>query len=601
MQILLADPNLPHDAWRLKVGEDAKIWFFGKSYQQLAELRLAAQGVTFASTDHLDDVADELADELANLEEKLFLSLTPEWWDATNTAERSPYTSNLTLNAVRLVLLNRSLGAAKSHLVLTDDAGLWRAIERLARTRGYRLVRLPAKLSFRNKLGRLRTHIKKWLGAHIQTPWQLYGKWRLLKSLRRKASKKAPDIHPGSTLLLSWCGPKDILGDGTWNQDVMHGNIPAVLRQAGHDLRIMALPADWIVPFKVIAAKLLEAPEPVLLPYDLLRPLDFLKAALQSLNIYLPHGAQAQLDQVDITPLIHASLQEDRISSRLPFMLLFTAIGERLGNNKPRMVILPYEHQSWERRLIRRVHKAGIPVLGHQHSPFPLSLASAYPNQHERTRRAMPDRLLLQGEWERRQQIRHGADPNELFVIGSWRFSEALSTEPLPSHTAGPVLVCASIDLNESLELLHKAIMAVEGEVLVTFHPVTGQDFRLSLRKNLERLLPVKKLEMVRFLDIPTKDAFPGCRAMIHYTTGAAIMAVCAGLPTICLASEVKLDGDCLPSGATLRASNVEDIVTHLRRLADPQVHAAWSKQALFALKQGLAMPDPEALVKATK
>lgn len=598
-RIILLDPAEQDGAYAEYARPGVLVWYFASTYRHLLDLRMTAPGLRFVETSSLSSLGEDLAVPIANLSEQLFPSGPPDWWDACNTAERSSYTSSLSISIVRLVMLKQRLDEAESHLVFTDDAGLRDAIRCLAAENGLKLWEPDRKQPMiRQILARSFSKALQWMRAKPLFALRMIGNWLYLRGLRHLRKRPIPTLKEGATLILTWWGLNDIPAQGHSGQDTIHGRIPQVLGENGHDVTMVPLLVDWIYPFKALAQSILRSEEEVVLLLDLVTPWDIVRCVWQILFAGLRRDAVARIQGVNVLPLIKASLRKDHLNPRWPLMLLHGALGRRLAKGpKPRLIMLPHEHQPWERCLSRELHKADILVVAHQHSPFPRSLHSVHASRDEIRRGAAADRVLLQGEYERQRHLSFGFPSEGLYVVGAWRFETAMNSGPLATPQGRKLLACASIEFDETFELLHKSAQVADGGLLVTFHPICSRQFREDMQCILRNVLSDEVFSRIRFLDIRTSEALSDSHAMVYNATGAAIMAVTSGVPAIYLRSDLRLDSNTLPDSASLVADSGEGLAVLLKRLSVPDIRDSVARQSLDALLGALSPPDQDALL----
>ncbi len=543
----------------------AVVWYLGECYEHWLDLRsgFAADARWADAGAALTGLVAELAPVLQNLGPWLVTALDDPAWLGSDVGERSPYNSTLMTNAARFRLAEQLAAGAEEHWLVVDDPDVALALlgaHDQARWAGHRAP-------WRLRVARAWDHgcqvVRARLGGMAR---QL----RRLGQLRRlRAGRPVPGALAGVDVLLAlWARPD--FGREPVRRDAYLGALPGLLRDGGCHVGVLASPLDWLAPFPQVADSVLRAADPSLLLDDCLTPWDVLREGVR-------RGPRFRLAQAPrwLAAALTLEARREAASWRPCSARLYGRVGAVLARRgiHPRVVIHPYEGQSWERCLTHglRVALPQVRVIGLQHIPFAESSLN-FLRRTDLPDWCLPDRLWVSGVAFERLYQAAGWPARRLAVAGALRF-DSLPEAANAQAGAEVTLVCAtSIEYEESLELAHCAAEArrLAGglqPLVVVFHPVTSASFRERLKARLEALghdgLTYAADGLSQWLRRPS---------ILLYNSSAAVFdALAMGRPAIFMGSSLRIDYDKAPENLVHRCRGPQALADQLARgLAAP-------------------------------
>jgi hypothetical protein len=179
----------------------------------------------------------------------------------------------------------------------------------------------------------------------------------------------------------------------------------------------------------------------------------------------------------------------------------------------------------------------------------------------------IPDHVLTLGAQAADILAGRGFPADRLAVVGGLRFEKFLDQARAfgnpPEGAARIALCCVGVDLDEGVELVHKAAQAVAGEhglsLVVNFHPMSGPQFRAEL-KSMLRARSTPGFDAIRFDDRSVRELLSDVHTVLYIDSNAALEAAGAGRQVIYVARETGLDYDKLPPGVALHCRTPEEI-----------------------------------------
>jgi hypothetical protein len=276
--------------------------------------------------------------------------------------------------------------------------------------------------------------------------------------------------------------------------------------------------------------------------------------------------------------------------------VLLREIGRQLARlgMAPDILLHLYEGQPWEKMLTRgfREHVPGTRIVGVQPAPFARNYISFFPSQRAIAEGAIPDLFLVNGERYADWLSEAGVPAERVGVVGALRYEDAVDFTRPPGIR---ILCCTGIDLDEAIELASKATLAAKGlgrPLLINYHPVTDEEFRLAMRAAVMRAAG-PNADHVTFSTAPMRELLDTAGTVLYTTSAACFEAVQAGRTAIYVGRDLQLDYDKLPDALALRCRSV----TELRALLEKSDLAETSAQSPRALGQWLgAVIDAERL-----
>ncbi len=540
------------------------LWYLGDNSERLLDLATIqnADDTIFPVGEAVNAISARVRGELIDLDAQLASSRFPLAWAASDLAERNPLTSDVCVGICRALALVEAARNGGSHLVIVDDADFGEALAELCRSAGIAAQWRGAR---RGRLGRM--------ASVLRVHWGFLNSWReQCRAARRWMSTSFGSGQP-DVVLMTWMDHRTFAAPDALRVDRFFGGLSAWLRESGRRL-------GWVGNVLGSASRIIDAAnaipsEPVWLTSNLFGPASLVRSYCGLVAFPFALRRRLVVGGLDVTPLIRWARGLELMSSRLVSAGLYfgLASGLRRLGVAPRALFYTYENQPWEKVMLAGFRRA-LPstiLVGVQHAPFARQYLSAHPSRRQWQDGTTPDLLVTIGEEFRERLIACGAPPERVLVGGALRYPGILAErnggrvrEP---RDARRVLVACSIDLQEAIELTHKAAIATAGlagvDLIVNFHPMVDDSFRMTLR---ERMSNAADSRHVSFVD-DNADAWLGKVDVVLYNaSGTSFEAVAAGVPAIFVGSDIALDMDKMAgqgamtcrSAAELRACIVE-------------------------------------------
>ena len=543
------------------------LWYFGSSSQRLLDMSTAknVEDTVFPAGEAVNAAATRLRAELLELDAQLASRRFPLAWAASDLAERNPLTSDVCIGICRAVALVETARDGGAHLVVVDDAGFGRALVELCRRAGLVAVwRGTPHRPLRRVLSAWRTH-RYFLRL-----------WRETRS-RVRRWRSAP-IIPGQldVVLMTWVDHRTFTNTDALRVDRFFGSLPAWLRDGG---RRFCWLGNVLGPMSRITETAgASGNEPVVLASGSFGLGSLVRAYFSLMAFPLALRRRLTIGGIDVSPLIGWARGRELASPRLVSAAMYLAVARTLRRLRltPRVLFYTYENQPWEKVMLagfRRVLPSTT-LIGVQHAPFAGQYLSAYPSRRQWSDGTTPDLLVTIGEEFRESVIAAGAPPDRVMVGGALRYPDILTRRGggrirEPDGTRR-ILVACSIDLNEAIELTHKAATATAGlaevALVINFHPMANEDFRATVR---DRMAQAADRGHVSFVE-DSADALIGTVDVVLYNaSGTSFEAVAAGVPTIFVGSELALDLDKMAGEGGASCRRVDELRRLILRLLD--------------------------------
>lgn len=594
--VVVASPGAPPTRWRgLLRGRDWSWTYFGRRHESYRRVRaeVGADGAEIVAGEAVNRIAGEIRRDFLDFDRCLELEGRELLWQATDVAERNPYTSDLFYNCCAVLAFEEVLRRpATSLLVFAEDRFVAGELARRARSAGASVVRVGSR--------RIPPGLVDRVVELLELARGIYRRARFVWGARSRARALAtsdPSSPPPDVLLAVWATSSTFDPAEPIATNVYFGELPRALREAGARVGYLATPAAWVEPVEAIGAHLRSAADWIVTPDECLRVSDALALALRTLFVRFPIRRPFRLRGTDLTPLLRRELRRERTKHRQTWALQFSHVGRALRARglTPSAVLHLYENQPWEKALragIRR-HLPGTRVVAYQHSPFsPLWLAYL-PTPRDVELGEHPALLAVSGIRWREDLRAQGVPEDSLVLVPAVRFAHLAERQRLTKREELVALVATSIGAPESHELLWKALEALGGvpgvRVLLKLHPMTTTA-ALSLPP-----LPAN----AEVVERPVSELVLEADVLLYNATSVCYEALALGLPAIFVRSDVWLDLDPLPtgSGAAFHARTPQEIRAIVDRLRDGQeaMNEDRRREAARVVSENLAL-EPASL-----
>ena len=597
LTVVLADGDLSNWGERLMVPPGTEVRYFGTRFERLAELQehsgtdVNVEGVGEA----VNAIADRTLESLRNLDRCVGGGTVRRYWEASDLGERNQLNSGFHFRLCALLAFVERMSLPAALVVVVDDWWFARRLLLTARAAGRvtRATDLTGRvLHFGRLAAGLRRMVTLWKGLRLQ--WQ----WLNLQRRQAEAADASSD-PPLAADVLRGCDALLVLWGNTHTMQALDnsvpylGMVPVMLSNLGLRVGFLLMPVDWVEAYADIYRAARDSGRPVVLVPKGIGNVDCIQIGASVLGFALLTSPKLRIDGVDVSGLLRDEILRETQSTRMAHALLLRRVGRWLAQNNltPKLLVHPYENQSWEKALRSGVRES-LPrtqVAGCMHMPFSHRFVSFYPSDKDLTDSQIPDHLLVLGPAVHDAFTAVGFPPERLAIGGAVRmpdWSLALR-EPAPpcnrTDPSGCVLIATGMSHGECLELVGKALAAILSlpvlRAVVNFHPQVGTEFRNAIRHAALRRVGVDDVCRIEFSDAGVHALLPRVDAVIYNVSAAAFDALVAGVPTIFVCSEVAVDLDKLPPGTGLKARSPAEIRSALETLngksRDQLLHAA--------------------------
>lgn len=551
----------------------------------------------------IDEIAERITDQLSNFDQQLWPRRWRRLWLASDLGELNPIISDFVLDCcLALIVLSE---ATHGHLVVScSDYWRMRALYRVLRRNGIaaNLAPEPAGLA------------KHWLRVAAdylrRGVAQLQGTRQLQQLLGRVRASAATGPHPFARLrgcdviLFDWANGANSRPGSTVPDSAFFGRLPTMLKDLGWRPGLIGLPLHWSMPIDRILDNIRQASFPAAVIQDGQRQRWLWLYWLVSPLFRLLVSRRLMIEEKDLSGIVDRYLAQELGRTRLLTAIMCDSVGPTLRRQgaEPRVFILPYENQPWERVLIaglRRSHPSAR-IVGIQHSPLARLYLSARPGSNAFARREVPDWIGVSGQAMRDLFVSFGFPPDRVVPIGAFRFEKLLEkyagttlsrSRTVDMGISGRLLIACPMDIEQSIELIEKCAQALQGlpdwRGVINYHPLWGETFDQMVRPRIAHLLagmPEQTVISTR----PAEELFSQSDVVAYNGSGVGFEALIAGLPAIFVCSDYRINLNKLPDTLSVRA----ETAGQLRQILSDSIrhgHAATDQARLRQYFQPVA------------
>jgi hypothetical protein len=400
----------------------------------------------------------------------------------------------------------------------------------------------------------------------------------------------------GTSLLFTWVDARSLTEGGGY-RDPHFGSLPRLLRDAGQRVAYVPhfLPGSSVEP---VARGMLATDETMFFP-DLFVDDAGLADCRARADAFAPAiEPDAEVGGIPVASLAGEQVESFRWIQAMALAYERVIRGLVAAGVRPERVFLPYEGHSWEQVVCwaYRRHSPETRVIGYENVNFSRLALSMYPAGSEFGRRPLPDRLVTNGETFRNVLEDEGFPRESIRVGCALRHEYLWNGAGGPSVDRGPgpatrVLVAASIDVGQSVELIEAALAAFGGsegfQVIVKLHPAVDDRTVLAL------LGPGVQAANVEFASTAIPELLSQADVLLYKYTVVCYEALAHGVPCVFVKSETGLDLDQLEPFPELRraarsTAELRAAVTELTSMTEAE-RATWEERAREAVRASLA------------
>jgi len=560
------------EGWQTSfLGTGKTSWiYFGKDIHRFQSLKrtMAQAGRPINAGEFINRVAHEFLTTFINFDRHVEVDTTSLWWQASDLAERNPYTSDFFFNCCTYLAFIDLLENLDGNLLTFAESNfLGRLMARKARAEGcevYLICNGKPLNRIKEICQEVGDRFRLWRDAY-RSRRQVVLNFLAAQNFLRESSQNG---HPRESrlkgsidvLVVTW-GEKGTFSDGDYKKsDKYYGVLPGILRKQGFKLGYL------VNPYPLPLAKIIESsktsPDQIVFPDECWTLMDVLKASMSSLFLGWRTRPGFGYRGHDLTPILIRELAMERAKSRQCSAIKHYYVGRFLRDQgiRPQSVLFPFENQPWEKALRLGIahYLPGTKVVGYMHSTVPSLWLSLHVSQRDVRARQIPDDIVTSGPAWTKILCNNGF-PAEIVETGpAFRYSHLWSSErqkrkPRPSSrvASSTILVAGSHAYSDSLELIQKVVEGLRDssntKVLIKFHPDMGHDTCSQLLETVIRNLGLTHLpEHFSVRNSPISELLPTADMVIENGTSVAVEALWMGIPVVHVRPDLWFDMNAL-------------------------------------------------------
>ncbi len=590
------------------LGEDS-IW------RVRAERTLLTGIPRMSITEQLDQISKDLRKPYIEWIGHLsVLNDSPEWW-GSEIAAKNPYT-NLFIRICFLKICKELIESPpeKKTLIVCSSKALLRELISMADNAGIRVSTISPALSQR-LFRSLRSGVKRctdsvFLGWSIDLTLFFIrkiknaifpGRQRYLSEtlaqrgewVRSKVFKVEPFSGEKTALILTWVDHRNFTAQDGF-EDPHLGVLASHLKTLGFEVKylVQVLPS---ASFTEVVGRLIDLSVPAYVPEFFADQKMIRKCRSRSRKFALVIPDRSEIEGVPVAGLAREHVDEYRAK------LAETIFYEELINGlsrcgvSPDLIMHTCEGHSWEQILAWSTRKfmPGTKVAGFENGTLSRSVHSMYPATSEFGIRPLPDRILTYGKLARDILINEGWPKDMVVETGTVRHGHLLRKIPNNENFIGnerliKVLIAPGIGINETVELLEKAILAFAHDpnyvLTVKCHPSLDE----SLAESVIRDIP--GATNICWSNRLLSDLFHDSHVLLFSYTTACFEAIPFGLLPVFVRSENNLNLNKIAAFPSLywEVNQTEDLQTTLHAIIHMSLgdYVAWHSNALAVIER---------------
>ena len=357
------------------------------------------------------------------------------------------------------------------------------------------------------------------------------------------ACKRDPGKRPadGCTVIHSWADARSIVGTNSY-RDIYFGNLGEQLKEKGINIYYLLdiIPTIWY-PRLVHAAW--KNRIDFLLLEDFVSWPDLITSICRVWNLPSQITDIPLFDGFDISSIVQEELRNERYTSIGEHAFLCYRVCKKMSRDlKVKNFIFTYENQACQKMFSLAFHKysPGTSSVGYVHT-YAIPMYTLYSvSEKEKDLIPLPDKIIVNGEQSKKYLVACGYSEDRIFTGGALRYMYLGSIMPTKPGKKGSfdILVAASVNINEAVELIEKCLEAFSGNpafnLIIKMHPTLP----FGKIANYFPVLP----ENVTVSETPVQELL-ACADLVLYTSSTvAIEAVALGVPVIHVKSDHIID-----------------------------------------------------------
>jgi surface carbohydrate biosynthesis protein (TIGR04326 family) len=462
------------------------------------------------------------------------------WW-LTTLSEKSPSSSHLFLHICYLKLgmeLSRKVDGAL--LIICESRSLMKSLQsNLSKNPEYSVSCYDSW----NDSGK--QWMKKTVGALFEKTWFLarYTGRLVIARLFSLIRKRNPAKKPADNFIVlhSWADIRSFSDKNSY-QDIYFGKLGDNLTQKGICVYYLldVIPTIWY-PSLVHAA--LRSNINFFLMEDFISWADLIKSVYRVWNLPSQITDIPLFGELDIQSIVNEDLYNERYTSMGEHAFLSYLVCKKIGRDfVVKNFIFTYENQACQKlfALAFRKYSPKTTLIGYVHT-YAIPMYTLYSiSEKEKNLMPLPDKIIVNGEQSKKYLVACGYPENIIFLGGALRHEYLWSTNPgIPiKKDSFNLLVAASVNINEAVELIQKCLAAFSGKLkynlIIKTHPT------LPFRKIL-KFFPVLPDNIV-ISETPIQELLKNADIVLYTSSTVAIEAVALRVPVIHVKSDHIID-----------------------------------------------------------
>lgn len=371
------------------------------------------------------------------------------------------------------------------------------------------------------------------------------------RRLRREANRRRIELASLDVLVVTHFDGRSFSGDDAAYTDWIWRNFINHLEERGERIAVVGMiQGDEAKVVERLTARIGEVAT-IVLPVDAFVGVgDVCWALWKTLFAKCPNLESGAVFQGrNIAPILLRQWQIERTNGHLFKNLLFYRIWLRVFKvTRPKRVVWPWEHHSWERMLmLAAAQTSPVPrTVGYQHSTIPPSLLNHFPGKAELSYAPFPDRIACTGPRARGELARFGSFPKGCLIDtcsvryeDAWRMAVSKPRTPRLGE-AMQIGVALSVELEVCKELLTIVCGLRDAGISYRYkaHPLLPES---RLRALLGDLCP----PMSDFVEsVSVSDFCSQIDMLIYAKTTVGLESILHGVPSIHLSNPENESND---------------------------------------------------------
>lgn len=391
------------------------------------------------------------------------------------------------------------------------------------------------------------------------------------------------DSKDDLTLIHTWVDGRSFTENNDF-QDAYFGRLNKYMAKNGKNVVIVPYILHTVSYAKTIK-KLINCKEHFIIPSAHLSIANVLSALIKTLKKPEKKSC-SQFENIDISDIIHLNQVNDWKDTRLTSNLLVYDVVRNLKNQKLSIdrFIYPHENHTWEKMycIAFREYFPDTNFLGYQHSTISKMYLMYSISQYEREIVPFPDVIITNGKYFKDILIYSGYESEKLVIGGAIRYEYITDMIKQPiqlkkhddSEKRVKILVAASIDKNESCELLQKVLGAFGNydiyDIILKFHPLMPYQ-RIANEMHITAL-PEHFIVSTESINTLLNE----CDILLYKTTTTCVEALATGVYPIHIKSSYIIDCDILdsvPEGIHTSVKTDDELLSSVREFSEMNLY----------------------------